>query len=107
MGKLLSYDPYTGIKEVFEGDGKGNFKIQTVQDCESIVRFNKDCQNEESLKKNGIKNDFYHFARVPLTVLLEWKTKYNLDYNKKEDLPKIEKLLSSPDYKYLRTVNRI
>lgn len=107
MGKLFSYDPYTGIKEVFEGEGNGKFKIQHSQDCERIVRFNKACQNEPLLKQRGIKEDFYHFARVPLTVLLEWKTKHNIDWNKKEDLPRIEKLLSSPDYKYLRTVDRI
>ena len=107
MGKLLSYDPYTGIKEIFEGNGDGSFRIQTVQDCQRIVDFNKACQNTPELKRNGIKNDMYHFARVPNTVLMEWKTKYNIDFNKKEDLPRIEKLLSSPDYKYLRTVNRI
>lgn len=107
MGKLISYDPYTKTKEVFEGDGNGKFKIQTVQDCSSIIKFNKACQNEPLLKQRGIKSDYYHFARVPNTVLMEWKTKYGIDWNKKEDLPRIEKLLSSPDYKYLRTVNRI
>lgn len=107
MGRLLSYDPHTGTKEIFEGEGNGKFKIYTEQDCEKIVRFNKACQNEPTLKQNGIKNDFYHFARVPNTVLVEWKTKYGIDWNRKEDLPRIEKLLKSPDYKYLRTVDKI
>lgn len=107
MGKILSYDPYTGIKETFEGNGDGSFSIRTDQDCQRIVNFNKACQNEPLLKQRGIKEEMYHFARVPLTVLLDWKTKYNIDYTNKEDLPRIEKLLSSPDYKYLRTVNRI
>lgn len=107
MGKLFDYDPYTGVKQVFEGDGNGSFSIQQSQDCERIVRFNKACQNEGMLKKRGIANDMYHIARVPNTVLLEWKQKYNIDWNRKEDLPRIEKLLSSPDYKYLRTVDKI
>jgi len=38
---------------------------------------------------------------------MEWKRKYNIDWNRKEDLPRIEKLLNSPDYKYLRTVSKI
>jgi len=107
MGKVISYDPYTGIKETFEGNGDGSFSIQTSQDCSRIVKFNKACQNEPLLKQRGIKSDYYHFARVPNTVLMEWKQKYDIDFNRKEDLPRIEKLLSSPDYKYLRTVDRI
>lgn len=107
MGKLFSYDPLTGTKEIFQGNGRGGFQIQTVQDCRKIVEFNKACQNTPELKHNGIKSDYYHFARVPNVVLMEWKQKYGLDYMNKDDMPKIEKLLSSPDYKYLRTVNRI
>ena len=107
MSKILSYDPHSGITETFQGNGDGSFSIQTKQDCERIVRFNKACQNTPELKQNGIKSDYYHFARVPTTVLLEWKQKYGIDWNKKEDLPRIEKLLMSNEYRYLRTVDKI
>lgn len=107
MGKLIDYDPYTKTKTVFEGNGDGSFAINQIQDCESILRFNKACQNTPELKANGIKSEYMHFARVPNTVLLEWRQKYGIDWNKKEDLPRIEKLLMSNEYKYLRTVDKI
>lgn len=107
MAVLLSYDPFTGIKEEFEGNGDGSFQIRQSQDCERIIRFNKACQNEPRLRALGVKEEFMHFARVPLTVLLKWKNELGIDWNRKEDLPKIERLLMSNEYRYLRTVDRI
>lgn len=107
MKKLFDYDPHTKIKEVFHGNGDGSFAIEQIQDCASIVKYNKECQADTSRKQRGIKEDMYHIARIPVTVLMEWKKKYNLDWNRAEDLPKIEKLLSSNEYRYLRTVDKI
>lgn len=107
MGKIIDYDPYTRTKTVFEGNGDGSFAIQQTQDVEQILRFNKACQNTPEIQSAGKKQEYMHFARVPNTVLLEWKTKYGIDWNKKEDLPRIEKLLMSNEYKYLRTVDKI
>jgi hypothetical protein len=107
MAKILNYDPQTGITDYFEGDGKGGFTIHSSQDTRNIIKHNKERQNNDEYKRAGIKSDHYHFARVPNIVLMEWKRKYNIDWNRKEDLPRIEKLLNSPDYKYLRTVSKI
>lgn len=107
MGKIFDYDPYTKTKQIFEGNGDGSFAIKQEQDCQRIIEFNKACQNTPELKRRGIKEDMYHFARVPNTVLLEWKQKYGIDWNRKEDLPRIEKLLMSNEYRYLRTVDKI
>ncbi len=106
--KLLSYDPATRTAEwhLYDHASKKTY-IKTEQDCQKILDINKRKQNSHNASRFRKKDDMYHFASVPNTVLMEWMTKYNLDYNRKEDLPKIEKLLMSSEYKYLRTVDRI
>jgi len=109
MGKsLLSYDPETKTAEwhMYDHSNRKTY-IKTVQDCKDIISVNKRKQNSHNTSRYTKKGDYYHFASVPNTVLMEWKKKYNIDWNKKEDLPKIEKLLSSNEYRYLRTVDRI
>ena len=109
MGKrLLDYDPVakTATWHCYDHSNRKTY-LNHVQDVEDIIEYNKAKQNTHNSSSFVDKGDYYHFARVPNTVLLEWKTKYNLDYAKKEDLPKIEKLLMSNEYRYLRTVDRI
>jgi len=40
-------------------------------------------------------------------VAQEWKIKFGIDINKKQDMKAIKKLLNSPDYKYLKTTSRV
>lgn len=106
--KLLSYDPVTKTTEWHYYDhSNGKTYIKTEQDVKDILDINKRKQNSHNSSRFQKKGDYYHFASVPNTVLLDWKKKYYIDWNKKEDLPKIEKLLMSNEYKYLRTVDRI
>lgn len=104
--RKLSYDPVHGITTWYEGDG-ASFKIGYTQDVSRNIEQNKRLQNTPEYKRHGIKNDWYHFAHVPAIVLMQFKDKHNLDWQKKEDLPKIEKLLMSREYCHLRTVDRI
>ena len=109
MGKkLLNYDPVTRTADwhLYDHDTKKTF-IKTVQDCQPILEINKRKQNSHNTSRYMDKGDYYHFASVPNTVLLEWKEKHGVDWNRPEDLPKIEKLLQSREYMYLRTVDRI
>jgi hypothetical protein len=106
--RLLEYDPLTGIKTFHEYDhASQKTYISHEQDCQKILDYNRTLANDDRYKRQGIKDDWYHFATVPLTVVMEWKTKYNLDVFKNDDLPRIEKLLKSSEYSKLRTVNKI
>lgn len=104
--RLMDYDPFTKTATYHDYDhSTGKTYIQQVQDCKDILERNKRKQNDSI--HAGRKDDWYHFASVPNQVIMEWKTKYNLDVFNEDDLPKIEKLLQSREYMYLRTVNRI
>lgn len=105
--RILDYDPLTKTKTIHHYDWQTDTThIETVQDVSGILKRTKALANDSSYKRQGIKSDWYHFATVPNVVLLELKTKYGLDYNNKDDLPKIEKVIST-DYKYLLTVDKI
>ena len=68
---------------------------------------NQRLRNDKQYKRDGIKNDWYHFATIPAILIMEFKTKHNLDVFNDDDLPAIEKLLAGPDYSKFRTVSRV
>ena len=105
--RLFSYDPLTktSVYHHYDHDSKKTY-LETVQDVEGILKHCKTLANDSSYKRQGIKEEYYHFATVPNTVLLKIKAEHNLDYNKREDLPKIEVILKR-DYKKLLTVDKI
>ena len=104
--RLLEYDPLTKTSTWFDSDGTGAFKICQTQDIQHYLDAAKRLANDSSYKRQGIKSDWYHFAKVPNTVLHEILVKHNLNYNNKDDLPKIEKIIAR-DYKALLTVDKI
>jgi hypothetical protein len=106
--RLIDYDPVTktGTYHDYDHSSKKTH-ITTEQDVSAILEHNKRLANDSDYKRQGIKDDWYHFARVPNTVLMEIMQKFNVDIFNKDDLPKFEKILASSDYQYLRTVNRI
>tara|TARA_Y100000004_G_C8800680_1_gene363259 strand:+ start:426 stop:752 length:327 start_codon:yes stop_codon:yes gene_type:complete len=108
MKRLLDYDPLTRTEtwHCYDHQTKRT-EIKTVQDVERYIQRNKRLANDSDYKAQGIKNDWFHIGTVPNGVILEWKQKHNVDVFNPEDHNKIEKLLSSPEYKYLRTCNRI
>ena len=107
MKRLLDYDPATGIKTFHDYDhATGTTYIEQSQDVSKLLDYTKAKANDTSYKQQGIKQDWYHFARVPALVLHDILVNHGLDWSKSEDLPKIEQLLQR-DYKKLLTVNRI
>tara|TARA_R100000231_G_scaffold128588_2_gene99719 strand:- start:229 stop:528 length:300 start_codon:yes stop_codon:yes gene_type:complete len=76
--------------------------IEHVQEVGSIIDSNKRLQQED----HALKDEFRLCARIPLVVYYEWKQKFGIDAQKKEDWPAVKKLLNSPEYKYLKTTQR-
>lgn len=108
--RIIDYDPILRKTTYHDYDSATDttYIIET-QDVSHILERNKRLRNDPDYKKLGIREDIYHYASVPASILVEWKTKHGVDgYSKDEsEMRKVEKLLSSPDYAYLRVVNRI
>jgi hypothetical protein len=108
MKRLIDIDPLTRTKTYHEYDhSSGVTSIETVQDIQPFLERNKRLQNDTNFKRQGIKEDWYHFATLPNVFILKLKKEFNLDVFNDDDLPKIEKLLKGSEYKYLRTVDKI
>lgn len=65
MKRLLDYDPHTGVQTFHHYDhGTGITRIEEVQDVQKVLDQCKELANNPDYKRQGIKEDYYHFARV-------------------------------------------
>lgn len=119
MKRLLSYDPATGVYEWFHGHGDAGFSIETYQDpavVKAILDRNKAEQNDRSRMQRGIKNNWLRAACIPIGVQHKWLQEERFDLYEgrrggrphklsQAGLRKFKRLLNSPDYKYLKTID--
>lgn len=83
---LLDYDPLNGISTHFEYNDREQKMILTAKQDVSLIRDTAlALSSDMDRSKKGIKNDNWHYARVPLTILQEMKTKHNADWYDKND----------------------
>ena len=106
--RLLDYDPLTKTKTWHHYDhATGKTYLEEEQDFRAIIANNKRLANDSSYAARGKKADYYHIATIPNTVIAMIKQKYHIDAFKNEDLPRLEKLLMTNEFKFLRTCDRI
>ena len=106
--RLLDYDPLNGVSCYFEYEPSSDRMVLThEQDVGKIIDSNKQSANDQEKTKRGIKNDWWKYASVPVVVQMEWLNKYGVDMNNKDHMPRVFKLLNSPDYKYLKTTDKV
>jgi len=101
--RLIDHNAFTGISTWHHFDnGTGKTWIESTQDVSRIIERNKRLQNDSSYSDRGRKNDMLHLATIPNNVIMKIKQDHNIDVFNKDDLKKLEKLLQSSEYKYLR-----
>lgn len=119
MKRLLNYDPGTGVYEWFHGHGDAGFSIETYQDpavVKAIIDRNKAEQNDRSRMQRGIKNSFMRAACIPVGVQHKWLQDESFDLYEgsrtgkphklsPEGQKRFKRLLNSPDYRYLKTID--
>lgn len=110
MKRILSHDPDYGVTEVFHYDNlTGDVHIETVQDVRPYLDASKTLANDEQYTRDGIKNSFWHYAKVPIEVQMRWLSEYGMkDWPMKPGNEKLLfRLLNSPEWKYLKTTGKI
>lgn len=104
MKRLLDYDPITGITQYHEYDSVNDVTtISTHQDVEPILDANKRLQNNEDYKKLGMKQEMWHYARIPIVLVEKWLREDGIDVFNPDHSKKVFQKLNSSDYAYLRT----
>jgi hypothetical protein len=105
MELLADYNPLTGERCVIKTEG-GKLHITNEQDVTPILESATDLRNREGYSQRGIKNDHWHYARIPNGVMLEMKAKYGVDMMApKPDWPAIFKCINS-NYPWLKTTSK-
>jgi hypothetical protein len=101
--RLIDHNAFTGISTWHHYDhSTGKTHIESTQDVSRIIERNKRLQNDSSYADRGRKNDMMHLATIPNNVIVKLKNEHGVDCFNKDDLPKLEKLLQSNEFKYLR-----
>lgn len=110
MKRLFDYDPLSGLTEIFHYDHTTDTSyIETLQDVEPILEENKALQIDENYTKDGIKNEMWHYAKIPVIVQLQWLQKYGAENDpmKKGNEKLLFRLLNDPEWRHLKTTNKI
>lgn len=101
--ELIDFDPDTGLRKYIRaGDEPDSVDVRYESDNTAILDANKAAQTEGLNKKAPM----WHAASIPVGVMYEWLTKHGVnawDYAKDPDVrKKVNALLNSSDYRYLR-----
>lgn len=110
MKRDFGYDPLTGIQSWFEATPEG-FNIIREQDAEPTIELNKKKQSMGRAYYAGAKEtndepDMWKLASIPILVQFDWAQKYGItDITSAEHWPRVQKLLNSNEYRYLKTAD--
>lgn len=103
--RVLDHDPLTGVTTYFDYDANDQMTITETQDVSQILRANAARRADTEFTKNGIKEDWWQYARIPITLLTKWKQEHGIDFNDKNDLPRIIALINT-EYPQLKTTEK-
>lgn len=100
--RLLDFDPDSGLKTWYGYDETSDTTtIRYEQDVEPILDLNKWEQNHADRKMG---DGLVHVARVPVGIQMEWFVKYGVRMWDKNHRGKVNRLLDSNEYKYLKRI---
>jgi len=106
--RIFDFDPLTGITDIFEYDSlTDTTTLSRHQDVQPILEDNKLLQNNPEYTKHGFKNEFWHYGSIPIVLIEKWLNEEGLDVFNKNHSKRMFQKLNSPEYKYLRSTDKI
>jgi len=104
--RLLDYNPLSGEKVWFEyGQHNDQMTITHEQDVSGILDYAHHKATNLDYTKKGIKEDWWHYAKVPNSIILEMKQKHGVDFFNQNDARRVFKLLNT-EYKRFKTTEK-
>ena len=111
MKRLIDYDAETQTEIWHDYDPiTRETTIAEIQDVEPLLDSNQAVRNFDTggakglneYSKQGIKNNWWHVASIPNSVMVKWKKELGIDIYNRDHWPQIKKLLNDRDWAYLR-----
>jgi len=102
--RVLDYDPFTGMTTTFDYDySTDTTLIGREQNVDILLDANKRLQLDTDYSKKGIKNEWWHYARIPCSIVEKWKNEFGIDVFNKDHERAVFRKLNDPEYRYLKT----
>lgn len=110
--RLLDYDPNSRTATWHDYDEVNKVTtIAEIQDVEPALDTAKALRHADvggakglnEYSKQGIKNNWWHVASIPNSVIIKWKKEKGVDVFNKHQWKEVQKLLNDSEYAYLRT----
>lgn len=105
---LIDRDPFTGEAVWYEFNHAEQRAVLThEQPVTRIIENNKFDINDDDRTAKGMKRDWWHYARVPNTVIVKWQQELGVDFWNPDHRKKVFKLLNDPEYAYLKSTSKV
>lgn len=105
--RLIDVDEVTGLETYHDYDAlTDETHIIHRADATPVLERNKAMQNDPSVWKDGVKNEFVLYASIPVGVQVKWLVELGVDVYNKDHGKKVGELVNSPEYAYLRTTTK-
>jgi hypothetical protein len=106
--ELIDHNPMLGVRKYIAADEheEDAVLVKTEFDrdhCLSLIDQNKAMANDAS----GPMGDMALAARIPISVMFEWRDKFGVSAWNPAHRDGVKRLLNSPDYRYLKVRNII
>ena len=117
--KLIDYNAQTATQTWHDYDEVNDVTtIAEIQDVEPSLELSKSFRNADisggagstsdglrlnQYSKEGIKNDMWHVADIPNSVIMKGKREKGVVIFNKHQWNEVKKLLNDPEWAYLRT----
>lgn len=102
-------DAYEGVREWFVYDfATDTTHIETTQDVNPILDGNIQLANDEEYTRQGIKDDCWHYATIPVVVQAQWLKEYGQEKwpMRQGNETLLYRLLNSPEWKHLKVTTK-
>jgi len=105
--RLLDYDPLTGTRTWFEYEqSTDRMLITDEQDVQLILDQTAAARSDTDYSRQGIKDDMWHYARIPNVVMVEMKEKHGVDmFGSNVDWKSVFKIINR-EYPWLKTTDK-
>jgi hypothetical protein len=101
MKRLLNKS-WNGAETWMHHDGE-TIQIERKQDVSALLDLNKKIRNEFQGYADRGDHHFHLYARIPPVVIEKWRNELGIDVFNEEDAPRVQRLLNSNEYQFLRT----
>lgn len=104
--RLLDYNPLTGERVWFHyGQHDDVMSITHEQDVGDALKVAHHFATKDGYTQKGMREDWWHYAKVPNTIILEMKNKHGVDFFDQNHAKRVFELLNT-EYKAFKTTDK-